>query len=191
MRSNGSEQQVLQPKGPVLVAEGAGDPDPYLWIIQSQGLVLATTRHAVFLNSTVLGDSPPEPIRWFLGAGLSQEAIYNFEVIFHPNMTAVQASRRDFSILLQGASAEQVGNYYCVKFQRKLNGQYLSEQGHQAESKRPPVYAHTLVLQLKTVILAVLPLALAACRRRPRQEDIKTPGPAGQSPTLAWGMGHG
>lgn len=126
---SGQRRKKQNTARPLSLASGARDPDPDLWIIQPQGLVLATTRDSVFLNSTVLGDSPSEPIRWFRGAGLSREAICNFEGIFHPNMIAVQDSRRDFSILLQGASTELVGNYYCVKFQRKLNGQYLSGQG--------------------------------------------------------------
>ena len=111
------------------LAAGAGDPEPDLWIIQPQELVLATTGDTVFLNCTVLGDGPPGPIRWFQGAGLNREAIYNFRGISYPNVTAVQASNNDFSILLHGISTEYAGTYYCVKFQRKPNRQYLSGQG--------------------------------------------------------------
>lgn len=111
------------------MASGAGNLEPNLWIIQPQELVLATPGDTVFLNCTVLGDGPSGPIRWFRGSGLSREAIYNFEGISQPNVTAVQASSSDFSILLQGVSTEYAGTYYCVKFQRKLNRQYLSGQG--------------------------------------------------------------
>ncbi|XP_054179368.1 signal-regulatory protein beta-2 isoform X5 [Homo sapiens] len=128
-QSSRNDWQVLQPEGPMLVAEGAGDPEPDLWIIQPQELVLGTTGDTVFLNCTVLGDGPPGPIRWFQGAGLSREAIYNFGGISHPKATAVQASNNDFSILLQNVSSEDAGTYYCVKFQRKPNRQYLSGQG--------------------------------------------------------------
>lgn len=114
---------------PLSLTSEAGDPEPDLWIIQPQELVLATIRDNVFLNCTVLGDGPPGAIRWFRGTGLSREAIYNFEGISHPNVTAVQASRRDFSILLQGVSTEHEGTYYCVKFHRKFNRQYLSGMG--------------------------------------------------------------
>ncbi|KAG8524163.1 Signal-regulatory protein beta-2, partial [Galemys pyrenaicus] len=95
----------------------------------STELVLATTGDAVFLNCTVLGAGPPGPIRWFRGAGLSREAIYNFGGISHPNVMAAQASSVDFSILFQSVSTEDAGTYYCVKFQRKTNRQYLSGQG--------------------------------------------------------------
>lgn len=111
------------------MASGAGDLQPSLWIIQPQELVLATTGDTVFLNCTVVGDGPSGPIRWFRGTGLSREAIYNFEGISQPNVTAVQASNSDFSILLHGVSTDYAGTYYCVKFQRKLNRQYLSGQG--------------------------------------------------------------
>ncbi|KAF5924846.1 hypothetical protein HPG69_008518, partial [Diceros bicornis minor] len=116
-------------EGTSVLMKGAGDSEPDLWIIQPQELVLTTTGDTVFLNCTVLGDGPPRPIRWFWGAGLSWEAIYNFEGISHPNVTAVRASNSDFSILLRGVSTEYAGTYYCVKFQRKLNRQYLSIQG--------------------------------------------------------------
>uniref|UniRef100_A0A452S1M9 Signal regulatory protein beta 2 n=1 Tax=Ursus americanus TaxID=9643 RepID=A0A452S1M9_URSAM len=125
-------------KGTSVLVKGAGDPEPDLWIIQPQELVLATTGDTVFLNCTVLGDGPPGPIRWFRGAGPSREAIYNFEGISQPNVTAVQASSRDFSILLQDASAERTGTYYCVKFQRKFNRQYLSGPGTRLRVRANP-----------------------------------------------------
>lgn len=56
---------------------------------------------------------------------LSREAIWA-PGISYPNVTAVQASNNDFSILLRGISTEHAGTYYCVKFQSKLNRQYLS-----------------------------------------------------------------
>lgn len=111
------------------LASEAGDLEPNLWILQPQELVLATPGDTVFLNCTVLGDGPSGPIRWFRGTGMSREAIYNFEGISQPNVTAVQVSNSDFSILLQGVSTESAGTYYCVKFQRKPNRQYLSGQG--------------------------------------------------------------
>ncbi|XP_011215403.1 signal-regulatory protein beta-2 isoform X1 [Ailuropoda melanoleuca] len=191
-------------KGTSVLVKGAGDPEPDLWIIQPQELVLATTGDTVFLNCTVLGDGPPGPIRWFRGAGPSREAIYNFEGISQPNVTAVQASSRDFSILLQDASAERTGTYYCVKFQRKFNRQYLSGPGTRLRVRANPTSPQEteftsehvdrilpsdllsvftlVVLGLKTTTLAALLLALAACRRRFRQEDVKTPGPAGLGP---------
>ncbi|TKC34137.1 hypothetical protein EI555_020492, partial [Monodon monoceros] len=116
-------------EGTSVLVKRAGDPEPDLWIIQPQELVLATSGDTVLLNCTVLGDGPPRPIRWFRGAGLSREAIYNFRGISYPNVTAVRASNNDFSILLRGISTEHSGTYYCVKFQRKPNGQYLSGQG--------------------------------------------------------------
>lgn len=109
---------------------GPGSTGPDLWIIQPQELVLATPGDTVFLNCTVLGVGPPGPIRWFRGDWSEPEAIYNFRGISYPNVTLpVQASNNDFSILLRGISTRHAGTYYCVKFQSKLNRQYLSGQG--------------------------------------------------------------
>ncbi|XP_007193416.1 signal-regulatory protein beta-2 [Balaenoptera acutorostrata] len=176
-------------EGTSVLVKRAGDPEPDLWIIQPQELVLATTGDTVFLNCTVLGDGPPGPIRWFRGAGLNREAIYNFRGISYPNVTAVQASNNDFSILLHGISTEYAGTYYCVKFQRKPNRQYLSGQGTRLRVKAnhtslqeseftneraAKVFPSGLlsvltlaVLGLKAVTLAALLLALAAHRRNP------------------------
>lgn len=111
------------------LTSGAGDPEADLWIMQPQDLVSVTTGDTALLNCTVLGDGPPGPIRWFRGTGLSREAIYNFAGISYPNVTAVRTSDSDFSILLPDISTKDAGTYYCVKFQRKSNRQYLSGQG--------------------------------------------------------------
>lgn len=196
--SGHSEMQLDE--GTSVLVKGAESLQPHLWIIQPQELVLATTGDTVLLNCTVLGYGPPGPVRWFRGSGLSREAIYNFEGISQPNVTAVHASSSDFSILLQGVSTEYTGTYYCVKFHRKINRQYLSGQGTrlrvQANSSSPqerevinqhvarrflsgPLSVLTIVvLGLKAVTLAALLVALAARWRRAGQENIKTPGPA-------------
>ncbi|XP_046924476.1 signal-regulatory protein beta-2 isoform X2 [Lynx rufus] len=186
-------------EGTSVFVKGEYQPQPNLWILQPQEVVLATTGDTVFLNCTVLGHGPPGPIRWFRGAGLSREAIYNFEGLSHPNVTAVRASNGDFSILLQGVSPEYTGTYYCVKFYRKPNRQYLSGQGTRLRVKAKPITSPQekeltnehigrtypsgllsvltlVVLGLKAMTLAALLLAWAACRRR--QEDTKTPDSA-------------
>ncbi|XP_021110530.1 signal-regulatory protein beta-2 [Heterocephalus glaber] len=122
-------------KGTSVFVKGAGDSRLDLWIIQPQELVLVIVGDTVLLNCTVLGYGPPGPIRWFRGTGLSREAIYNFEGISHPNVTAVRGSNNDFSILLHGVSIEDAGTYYCVKFHRKPNIQYLSGQGSRLRVK--------------------------------------------------------
>uniref|UniRef100_A0A250YEV1 Signal-regulatory protein beta-2 n=1 Tax=Castor canadensis TaxID=51338 RepID=A0A250YEV1_CASCN len=131
--SEDSERKLDE--GTSVFVKGAKDPEPGLWIFQPQELVLVTPGDIAFLNCTVLGNGPPGPIRWFRGTGLNREAIYNFEGISHPNVTAVRASNNDFSIHLQGVSLEDAGTYYCIKFQRKSNTQYLSGQGSRLRMK--------------------------------------------------------
>ncbi|XP_037667472.1 signal-regulatory protein beta-2 [Choloepus didactylus] len=192
-------------EGTSVHVKGAGDPEPNLWIIQPQELVSVTTGDDVLLNCTVLGDGPPGPIRWFRGTGLNREAIYNFGGISHPNVTAVQTSNSDFSILLQDVSTEDAGTYYCVKFQRRLNRQYLSGQGTMLRVKAKsnssqeaeftdasptrispsgllPILAF-VILGLKTVSLSALLMILAA-RWKSWQEDFKTPDPGELGITL-------
>ncbi|XP_036999034.2 signal-regulatory protein beta-2 isoform X2 [Artibeus jamaicensis] len=200
VRSDGSREhsEMQLDEGTSVLVKGAGDEQPSLWIIQPQESVLATPGDTVFLNCTVVGGGPPGPIRWFRGTGLSREAIYNFEGISQPNVTAVQASNSDFSILLRGISTDYAGTYYCVKFQRKFNRQYLSGQGTRLRVKAKPTSPQepevidqpvagrflpgllslltVVVLGLKAVTLVALLLALAACRKRsPGQENFKTP----------------
>ncbi|ELV13586.1 signal-regulatory protein beta-2 [Tupaia chinensis] len=185
-------------EGTSVLVKGSRDLGPYLQIIQPQELVWVTTGDTISLNCTVLGDGPPGPIRWFRGTGLNREAIYNFEGISHPNVTAVRASSDDFSILLQGVSTEDAGTYYCVKFQRKYNKQFLSGQGTrlrvkakstslqeaELDSEHAAVTFQTgllslltpVVLGLKAVTLAALILALTVRFRSSRQEDFKTLG---------------
>ncbi|CAK6447514.1 unnamed protein product [Pipistrellus nathusii] len=196
VRSDGlrehSEMQLDE--GTSVLVKGAGDLEPNLWIIQPQKLVWAAPGDTVLLNCTVHGEGPPGPIRWFRGTGLSREAIYNFGGLSHPNVTAVQASSSDFSILLQGVSPEYAGTYYCVKFQRKLNRQYLSGQGTRLRVKAEPTSSQeaevtnhrvarrslsgllsvltAMVLGLKAVILTALLLALAALWRHTGQEKL-------------------
>ncbi|XP_077623132.1 LOW QUALITY PROTEIN: signal-regulatory protein beta-2 [Crocuta crocuta] len=195
----GENSEKTLEEGTSVFVKGAGAPESNLWILQPQEVVSATVGDTVLLNCTVLGRGPSGPIRWFRGAGLSREAIYNFEGISHPNVTAVRESNSDFSILLQGVSTEYAGTYYCVKFHRKSNRQYQSGQGTRLRVKAKPTTSpqetkftseHVgrtfpsgllsvlvlVVLGLKAVTLAALLLAWAACRRR--QEDAKTPDPA-------------
>lgn len=209
-----SEHSEIQlDKGTSVHVKEAGDLEPNLWILQPQELVLATTGDTVFLNCTVLGDGPSGPIRWFRGTGMSREAIYNFEGISLPNVTAVQGSNSDFSILLQGVSTEYAGTYYCVKFQRKPNRQYLSGQGTRLRVKAKPtspqetqetevinhhitrtspsglLYVFTIiVLGLKAVTLAALLLALATFWRSPCKTTSK---PQAQQSYTHLSMGHG
>ncbi|XP_006881735.1 PREDICTED: signal-regulatory protein beta-2 [Elephantulus edwardii] len=182
-------------EGTSVLVNGAEDPGPDLWIIQPQESVSVTTGHTAFLNCTVRGNGPLGPIRWFRGTGLNREAIYNFEGISHPNVSAVHTSDSDFSIVLEGVSTQDEGTYYCVKFHRRFNRQYLSGQGTRLtvranstqeteftdgpsgrESSKGLLTAVLLVvLGLKAMILAALLLVLTICRRRPWKED-KIPG---------------
>ncbi|KAM5245923.1 signal-regulatory protein beta-2 [Ctenodactylus gundi] len=172
-------------EGTAVLVKGAGDPKPDLWIIQPQELVVVTAGDTVLLNCTVLGDGPPGPIRWFRGSGLNREAIYNFEGMSQANVTAAQASSNDFSILLHDASNKDTGIYYCVKFQRKHNRQYLSGWGSRLRVTDLPSVLTPVLLGLKAVILATLLLALAACRKSSGQENFSKPKSAVHS--LKWG----
>ncbi|XP_012863318.2 signal-regulatory protein beta-2 [Echinops telfairi] len=191
VKSDGSHKPVkmMLDVGTSVLVMGAGDPEPDLRITQPQESVSVTTGSSVVLNCTVFGSGPPGPIRWFRGTGVSREATYNFEGLSHPNVTAVRASGNDYSILLKGVSTDNAGTYYCVKFQKTSNRQYMSGQGTRLKVKAKPISSQEtdssnaspvtesstgllstvllVVLGLKAVTLVALLLALAARRRSP------------------------
>ncbi|KAK2497332.1 hypothetical protein MC885_021768 [Smutsia gigantea] len=224
-QSSGSEWQVLQPEGPMLVAEG----------------------ETLLLRCTVDGSCIGDLIKWVKVSNQDQQEIYNFRHGFFPGVTpAIQQMLEplncDYSIYIHNVTREHAGTYHCVGFDGlSENSEKNMDEGTSVLVKRagepalcitqpqelvsaatgdtvllnctvlgdgPPgpirwfrgtakptspqeeeftsehitkifpsgllsVLTH-VVLGLKAAILAVLLLALAACRRSPWQEDIET-----------------
>ncbi|XP_036608901.1 signal-regulatory protein beta-1-like [Trichosurus vulpecula] len=103
------EIQVLQPKGPVSVAEG----------------------ETVTLNCTLPWVQPPGTVIWFKGKGPQRQEIYNFKGGTYPRIkkTAPLSSTTDYSISISHITPEDSGTYYCVKFKRGTTDTELKSGG--------------------------------------------------------------
>lgn len=97
--SEQSEWQVLQPEGPILVAEG----------------------DTLLLRCTVVGSCADDMIKWVKVSSQGLQEIYNFKRGFFPGvMSAVQQTLErldcDYSIYIYSVTKEHSGTYHCVRF---------------------------------------------------------------------------
>ncbi|XP_060982944.1 signal-regulatory protein beta-2 isoform X2 [Dama dama] len=94
----GSEWQVLQPEGPMLVAEG----------------------ETLLLRCTVVGSCTDDMIKWVKVSNQNQQEIYNFKHGFFPGvMPMIQKMLEplncDYSIYIHNVTRKHVGTYHCVR----------------------------------------------------------------------------
>ena len=97
-QSKGSEWQVLQPEGPMLVAEG----------------------ETLLLRCTVIGSCTDDMIKWLKVSNQNQQEIYNFKHGFFPGvMPMIQKMLEplncDYSIYIHNVTRKHVGTYHCVR----------------------------------------------------------------------------
>lgn len=95
--SNGSEWQVLQPEGPMLVAEG----------------------ETLLLRCTVIGSCIDAMMKWIKVSSQEQREIYNFKHGFFPGVRPMiqqtpEPRNCDYSIYIHNVTKEQAGTYHCV-----------------------------------------------------------------------------
>lgn len=94
---NGSEWQVLQPEGPMLVAEG----------------------ETLLLRCMVIGSCIEAVMKWIKVSNQEQREIYNFKHGFFPGVTpmiqqTLEPRHCDYSIYIHKVTKEQAGTYHCV-----------------------------------------------------------------------------
>ncbi|XP_027766725.1 tyrosine-protein phosphatase non-receptor type substrate 1-like, partial [Empidonax traillii] len=91
---------------------------------QPQDKVSVKAGETLTLNCTVSGSFAPGPVKWLKGWGTENRTIY--EDTTGPASLrvtrAVEGSNTDFTIHIRDAQPEDVGTYYCVKFQKSLSG---------------------------------------------------------------------
>lgn len=97
-QSKGSKWQVLQPEGPMLVAEG----------------------ETLLLRCTVVGSCTDDMIKWVKVSNQDQQEIYNFKRGFFPGvMPMIQKTLEplncDYSIYIHNVTRKHVGTYHCVR----------------------------------------------------------------------------
>ncbi|XP_027832825.2 signal-regulatory protein beta-2 isoform X3 [Ovis aries] len=172
-QSKGSKWQVLQPEGPMLVAEG----------------------ETLLLRCTVVGSCTDDMIKWVKVSNQDQQEIYNFKHGFFPGvMPMIQKTLEplncDYSIYIHNVTRKHAGTYHCVRSAgssehsgKMLDGgtSVLVKANHTSRKESEFTKEHTTkvfpsgllsaltlaILGLKTVTLAALLLALIICWRSP------------------------
>ena len=97
-QSKGGKWQVLQPEGPMLVAEG----------------------ETLLLRCTVVGSCTDDMIKWVKVSNQDQQEIYNFKHGFFPGvMPMIQKTLEplncDYSIYIHNVTTKHAGTYRCVR----------------------------------------------------------------------------
>lgn len=94
---NGNDWQVLQPEGPMMVAEG----------------------ETLLLRCTVVGACTEVMIKWVQVNNQHQQEIYNFKHGFFPGVTPLMQQpldplNCDYSIYIHNVTRQHAGTYHCV-----------------------------------------------------------------------------
>ncbi|NXG16689.1 SHPS1 phosphatase, partial [Grallaria varia] len=91
---------------------------------QPQVNVSVKAGETLTLNCTVSGPPVPGPVKWLKGWGSENKTVYEDAGTHLPRvMRAVTGSNADFSIHIKNVQPEDVGTYYCVKFQKSSRGE--------------------------------------------------------------------
>ncbi|XP_010022888.1 PREDICTED: tyrosine-protein phosphatase non-receptor type substrate 1-like [Nestor notabilis] len=131
----------LLPRGPwpltclvLLSLPGAGaQADQDFKLHQPQDQVWVTAGETLTLTCTTSGDGPVGPVKWLKGWGSENETIYEQTGTFPRVTRAVTGSNTDFTIHIRDVRPEDAGTYYCVKFQRFLQGTEVFQHGKGTE----------------------------------------------------------
>lgn len=189
-QSSGQERRVLQPEGPMLVAEG----------------------DTLLLRCTVMGPCLRDTMKWVQvrGPQQQQQEIYSFRQGVFPGVMPLVpqtpgSSDCDFSILIHNVTKAHAGIYHCTG----LDGPSESTEGGLDEGTAVQVWAKPSSLEeaelvdhhvtrpsgsgllaalitvfvLKVASVAAVLLALAVYRKRPRRGGLTSLGPAELRPS--------
>ncbi|NXS55627.1 SHPS1 phosphatase, partial [Brachypteracias leptosomus] len=88
---------------------------------QPQDKVSVTAGGTLTLNCTISGDGPLGPVKWLKGWGSENKTIYDQTGTFPRVTRVVNGSNTDFSIRMRDVQPEDMGTYYCVKFDKGVN----------------------------------------------------------------------
>ncbi|NWT19107.1 SHPS1 phosphatase, partial [Vireo altiloquus] len=102
---------------------------------QPQDKVSVAAGERLTLNCTISGDAGPGAVRWLKGWGSGNKTIYDQrEQDLDPRVTrAVVGSNTDFTIHIRNVQPEDMGTYYCVRFNKALSGEQVSQRGNGTE----------------------------------------------------------
>ncbi|NXK93285.1 SHPS1 phosphatase, partial [Formicarius rufipectus] len=150
---------------------------------QPQDRVSVKVGETLTLNCTVSVSSVLGPVKWLKGWGSENKTIYD-DIDRYPRVTrAVSGSNRDFTIHIRNFQPEDVGTYYCVKFERLLNGTNVVFQrgsGTEVSVHEAAVVPGMVAAAVVLCFLLLLGLFVALyLYRRKRQSGVDSSCPAG------------
>ncbi|XP_071429333.1 signal-regulatory protein beta-1-like [Pithys albifrons albifrons] len=123
---------------------------------QPQDKVSVRAGETLTLNCTVSGAIKPGPVKWLKGWGSDNKTFYD-NTDTYPRVTrAVKGSNTDFTIHIRNVQPEDIGTYYCVKFQLTLRGgiQVLQRgSGTEVSVQAGVIFLPSLLLLLFGILL--------------------------------------
>ncbi|NXJ40543.1 SHPS1 phosphatase, partial [Ciconia maguari] len=140
---------------------------------QPQNKVVVKVGETLTLTCTTSGDGPPGAVKWLKGWGSGNETVYEQKSSLPRVTRVVGGSDTDFSIHIGDVRVEDAGTYYCVKFQKSLNGDTIFRHG---EGTEVSLYETGLVPSMVAVavvlcfLLLLFFVALCIYRRKQRGE---------------------
>ncbi|XP_072735030.1 tyrosine-protein phosphatase non-receptor type substrate 1-like isoform X4 [Ciconia boyciana] len=100
---------------------------------QPQNKVVVKVGETLTLTCTTFGDGPTGAVKWLKGWGSGNETVYEQKSSLPRVTRVVGGSDTDFSIRIGDVRVEDAGTYYCVKFQKSLNGDTIFQHGKGTE----------------------------------------------------------
>ncbi|NXG07352.1 SHPS1 phosphatase, partial [Sakesphorus luctuosus] len=152
-------------------------------LYQPQDKVSVMVGKTLTLHCTVSGTSEPGPVKWLKGWGSDNKTVYE-DTGSYPRVTrAVNASNTDFTIHIRNFQPEDVGTYYCVKFQMLLSGGievFRRGSGTEVSVHEAAVVPGMVAAAVVLCFLLLLGLFVALyLYRRKRQGGVGSPCPSG------------
>nr|XP_008119161.1 PREDICTED: tyrosine-protein phosphatase non-receptor type substrate 1 isoform X2 [Anolis carolinensis] len=93
-------------------------------VVQPQNFISVQVGGSLKLECRVADQTPPGPVKWFLGNDPHRKLIYQDKLRdqFKRVTRDKESSGTDFTITLHNATLEDTGIYYCVKQMKKAHG---------------------------------------------------------------------
>ncbi|XP_075373268.1 tyrosine-protein phosphatase non-receptor type substrate 1-like [Mycteria americana] len=100
---------------------------------QPQDKVLVKVGETLTLTCTTSGGGPTGAVKWLKGWGSGNETVYEQKSSLPRVTRVVGGSDTNFSIRIGDVHVEDAGTYYCVKFDKSLQGDVVFQRGKGTE----------------------------------------------------------
>ncbi|XP_072735027.1 uncharacterized protein [Ciconia boyciana] len=151
---------------------------------QPQNKVVVKVGETLTLTCTTFGDGPTGAVKWLKGWGSGNETVYEQKSSLPRVTRVVGGSDTDFSIRIGDVRVEDAGTYYCVKFQKSLNGDTIFQHGKGTEVSLyetglvPSMVAVAVVLCFLLLLLFFVALCIYRRKQRGEADSQCLAGPA-------------